>query len=92
MGVRTADYMSGSATDLADAIGHVVRQAQHSTATVAVRTHAEGRTLVADVEVTNLTGHRFPSGVGFRRAFIDLAARTGRPSRSSSPAGPTPRA
>ncbi len=76
MGVRTADYMSGSATDLADAIGHVVRQAQHATATVAVRTHAEGRTLVADVEVTNLTGHRFPSGVGFRRAFIDLAART----------------
>jgi mono/diheme cytochrome c family protein len=77
MGVRTADYMSGSSTDLADAVGHVVRQAQHSTATVAVRTHAEGRTLVADVEVTNLTGHRFPSGVGFRRAFVDLAARMG---------------
>ncbi len=77
MGVRTADYMSGSSTDLQDAVDQVVQQARRSTATVAVRTHAEGRTLVADVEVVNQTGHRFPSGVGFRRAFIDLSARAG---------------
>jgi hypothetical protein len=30
------------------------------------------RTLEAEVTVANLTGHRFPTGVGFRRAFIEL--------------------
>lgn len=75
MGVRKDDYMSGSSTDLQDAIANVVRQAHRATATVAVRTHTEGSTLVADVEVTNLTGHRFPSGVAFRRAFLDVEAR-----------------
>lgn len=29
-----------------------------------------GRTLVVTVRVTNLAGHKFPSGVGFRRAFL----------------------
>ncbi|MEO8727254.1 MAG: hypothetical protein ABI383_14160 [Acidobacteriaceae bacterium] len=28
--------------------------------------------LLADVQVVNLVGHSFPSGVGFRRAFIDF--------------------
>jgi mono/diheme cytochrome c family protein len=73
MGVRTSDYMSGSATDLDDAIGHVVRQAQKQTATVSVRTRPVGDATVADVEVVNLTGHKFPSGVAFRRAFLDVA-------------------
>lgn len=77
MGVRKDDYMSSSSTDLQDAIANVVRQARRATATLAVRAHAEAQTLVADVEVTNLTGHRFPSGVAFRRAFLDVEAREG---------------
>ncbi|MGH7339258.1 MAG: hypothetical protein ACREKH_02085, partial [Candidatus Rokuibacteriota bacterium] len=28
--------------------------------------------LETTVEVVNLTGHRFPSGVGFRRAFLEF--------------------
>ncbi len=73
MGVRTNDYMSGSSTDLTDAIAHVVRQAQATTARVAVRAKPNGHTMVADVEVTNLTGHKFPSGTAFRRAFLNVA-------------------
>ena len=73
LGVRTDDYMSGSRTDLADAIDNAARQARERTATIRVSPRAAGpRTLEAEVTVTNLTGHRFPTGVGFRRAFIEL--------------------
>lgn len=73
MGVRTRDYMSGSSTDLADAMAYVIEQARESTAKVKLHVRIEGSRLIADVEVRNLTGHRFPSGVAFRRAFIDFA-------------------
>ena len=72
LGVRLNDYMSGSSTDLADAIGNVVHQARNKTATIDVTARIANGTLSADVGVTNLTGHRFPSGVGFRRAWIEL--------------------
>jgi hypothetical protein len=72
LGVRTGDYMSGSKTDLDDAIGNVLHQARTSTATMGVTTRLENGALVADVGVKNQTGHRFPSGVGFRRAFVEL--------------------
>ena len=32
----------------------------------------DGNELRASVTVTNKTGHKFPSGVGFRRAFVDF--------------------
>jgi len=73
LGVRLSDYMTGQAGDLDKAIGNVVAQAA-ATATVSVATRVEGNELIADVTVTNLTGHRFPSGVGFRRAFLDVEA------------------
>src|SRR5947209_3909912 len=72
LGVRLADYMSGSTTDLDDAIGNVVRQARASTAKVDVAASAANGTVTSRVGVLNLTGHRLPSGVGFRRAWIDL--------------------
>jgi hypothetical protein len=72
LGVRQMDYMSGF-DDLTTSIDAFVQQAQNSTAEVSVSepAMANGK-LVADVKVTNKTGHRLPSGVGFRRAFLEF--------------------
>ena len=73
LGVRKLDYMSTLTNDLHNAISNFVQAARHETATVDVtKPEVVGQNLVADVTVTNKTGHRFPSGVGFRRAFIEF--------------------
>jgi hypothetical protein len=75
LGVRMKDYMSGFTTDLENAVDNVVQQAQYGTATVAVtRFEVSGGNLIAEVTVSNRAGHRYPSGVGFRRAFIEFQA------------------
>jgi Cytochrome P460 len=75
LGVRTKDYMTGFTNDLANAVDNVVEQAQNSTATLAItRFEVNGDKLIAEVTVSNLAGHRFPSGVGFRRAFLEFQA------------------
>jgi hypothetical protein len=72
LGVRQNDYMSGL-DDLSTAIDAFVQQAQNSTAEVSVSpVTMSNQKLIADVKVTNKTGHRFPSGVGFRRAFLEF--------------------
>ncbi|HZI46382.1 MAG TPA: hypothetical protein VFD75_01230 [Pyrinomonadaceae bacterium] len=72
LGVRQNDYMSGL-DDLSTAIDAFVQQAQNSTAEVSVSPATiSDQKLVADVRMTNKTGHRFPSGVGFRRAFLEF--------------------
>jgi hypothetical protein len=43
-----------------------------SSASVNVSATNAGGQLQADVTVKNLTGHKFPSGVSFRRAFLDF--------------------
>jgi len=55
------------------AVAGAVVQAQTSTATVTVQsaTIANG-TLQSDVEVDNLAGHNLPTGVSFRRAFLNF--------------------
>ncbi|MEK6289685.1 MAG: cytochrome P460 family protein [Acidobacteriota bacterium] len=73
LGVRKSDYMSTLNNDLQNAILNFVQTAQHETATIDVsKPEVVGQSLVSDVTVTNKTGHRFPSGVGFRRAFIEF--------------------
>jgi hypothetical protein len=72
LGVRQNDYMSGL-DDLSTAIDAFVEQAQSSTAEVSVSEPSfSNQKLIADVKVTNKAGHRFPSGVGFRRAFLEF--------------------
>ncbi|MBI3652383.1 MAG: cytochrome P460 family protein [Acidobacteria bacterium] len=73
LGVRKSDYMSGSVTDLPDTIANFVQQAQEKSATIAIPSVSiSNDKLTASVKVANLTGHRLPSGVGFRRAFIEF--------------------
>jgi hypothetical protein len=73
LGVRLNDYMTGLNTDLQAASDNVVQQAQTITATVQIsKWEVKGDNLVVEVTVTNQAGHRFPSGVGFRRAFLDM--------------------
>ncbi len=73
LGVRKDDYMTGSSTDLQDAIDNYVQQAQNESAKVTARATVTGaQQIQANVAVTNLAGHRFPSGVSFRRLFIEL--------------------
>lgn len=72
LGVRQNDYMSGL-DDLSTAIDAFVEQAQSSTAEVALSPVTfSNQKLIADVMVTNKAGHRLPSGVGFRRAFLEF--------------------
>ncbi|MCA9129403.1 MAG: cytochrome P460 family protein [Planctomycetales bacterium] len=72
LGVRKHDYMTGSKTDLSHSMDDFVRQAREETATIGVKADWNADLLEATVEVCNLAGHRFPSGVGFRRAFVEL--------------------
>lgn len=73
LGVRKNDYMSGSKTGLQDTLDNIGRQAREKTATIEVsEPQISNDQLIADVKITNLTGHRFPSGVGFRRAFVEF--------------------
>ncbi len=69
LGTRLKDYMTGFTTDLSNAVDNVVEQAQYSTASLAITTFdVKDNKLIVEVTVSNQAGHRFPSGVGFRRS------------------------
>lgn len=72
LGVRKSDYMTGTSDNLQNTQANIFEQARKRSATIEATTKIDGRTLTAGVTVTNLAGHRLPSGVGFRRAFIEL--------------------
>lgn len=56
-----------------NAVDGDVYRAQNLTAQVSIASiSATGGVLQADVLVQNLAGHKFPSGVSFRRAFLDF--------------------
>ena len=73
LGTRKGDFETG-VEGLPFAIQNYVDQARHTTAKIEISKLAtEGQTIDAEVRVTNLTGHRLPSGVGFRRLFVEFA-------------------
>ncbi|HYO77846.1 MAG TPA: cytochrome P460 family protein [Thermoanaerobaculia bacterium] len=72
LGVRKSDYMTGTSDNLQNTQSNLFEQARKRTARLETKMSIDQRTVDATVTVTNLTGHRFPSGVGFRRAFIEL--------------------
>ena len=55
------------------AVAEAVNQAQTRTAEVTIMSASKvGGMIQADVQVQNLAGHNFPSGVNFRRAFLNF--------------------
>lgn len=73
LGVRKNDFMTGSTTAIQQAKEDFLRQATNDVAKINVSTNvSDDGQLTADVEVLNQVGHRFPSGVGFRRAFLEF--------------------
>jgi hypothetical protein len=73
LGVDRSDYMTSATNGNRLAVENMLRQAREDTVAleVGISAYAPGA-LEATVEVTNKVGHRFPSGVGFRRAFLEL--------------------
>lgn len=79
LGVDKQDFMTSSKDGNAMAIEHMVRHAQENTVDikVAIDTTAAANILPIDVTLFNKTGHRFPSGVSFRRAFLEVLVMDG---------------
>ena len=75
LGIRTQDPMlvSRGVDPLLFTEQAMLDQASHGTATIAVADLAVARgTLGATVRIASDVGHKLPSGVGFRRAFVGL--------------------
>lgn len=73
LGVRTTSFMTGFDNGLPTAIeGAAELASQHSARVEILQTQQVGDQLTVEVRTTNLAGHRFPSGVGFRRLFMEM--------------------
>ncbi|MFH5803053.1 cytochrome P460 family protein [Alienimonas sp. DA493] len=73
LGVRKTDFMTGGTNDLPNAIAGMVQTAASKTARLTVTAEPGDGAVTATVRVENLAGHRFPTGVGFRRAFLEVS-------------------
>lgn len=74
MGMSSTDPMTFARNGAQLTIDTMALQAAEETADITLDLSREQDELVALVSVTNKTGHRLPSGVGFRRAFLEVKA------------------
>lgn len=72
LGVSKEDYMTSAKNGNALALENMIRQARYQTVDIAVDAIALKDSMQISVAVTNKVGHRFPSGVAFRRAFLEV--------------------
>ncbi|MEZ4925524.1 MAG: hypothetical protein R3A50_04560 [Saprospiraceae bacterium] len=73
LGVSKQDYMTSAKNGNGLAIENMARQARDETVDIGLSVQPlQGNKMTVDVSVHNKTGHRFPSGVAFRRAFLEL--------------------
>lgn len=72
MGMSQTDPMTFAKNGAQLSIDTMGVQAAHETADVTLDLSGTETGLTAKVMVANKTGHRLPSGVGFRRAFLEL--------------------
>lgn len=73
MGLGPKDPMTYATNGAQLSLDTMALQARDETADVAIESLTENNgTLEAVVSVDNKTGHRLPSGVGFRRAFLEV--------------------
>ena len=71
--------VAASAAELEASARATVRQLQQDTATVSLsEPRVAGNRLAFDVGVTNLTGHKFPSGYPSRRTWLHVTVRDAR--------------
>jgi hypothetical protein len=71
------DPLRGTYNGQQNAVDGAVLQAQSSAQVSLDSVTINGSQLQADVRVKNLVGHKFPSGVSFRRAFVDFQVLDG---------------
>lgn len=79
-GIRTQDPMLGSrgVPPLQETQNQILAQAANATVEIKLSKLAlSTSSLQASVSLRNLTGHKFPSGVGFRRAFVEFRVLDG---------------
>ncbi|MBV9878917.1 MAG: hypothetical protein JO180_00395 [Gemmatirosa sp.] len=85
LGIRSTDYMYASGVQPLVNAGlsaqALAREQSARVAVTGVRTVRDS--LEVTVRVENLAGHRLPSGVGFRRAFLELAVVGGSAGRDT---------
>ncbi len=76
LGVRQIDYMTGSGVTPPLITGResMLEMAENETAEVSIESFKKtaANQLTAELLVTNKVGHYFPSGVGFRRVFLEV--------------------
>jgi hypothetical protein len=79
LGMRKKDFMTSSSEGLANALRGIDQIAQNQTATLSIDSLSQKSGLLeAAIKITSKVGHRFPSGVGFRRAFVEFVVLDGK--------------